>query len=51
MKTNEQTERPSTEPTAEKTESSHKLTLRTGLRAGRTWRSGNKVATDDWLGT
>lgn len=29
--------------------SSSKLEVRSGVRAGRTWRSGNKVWSDDWL--
>lgn len=49
MKTNARDERAATEPTPEKTTPSHKLALRTGLRAGRVWRSGNKTMSDDWL--
>ncbi len=29
--------------------SSSRLEVRSGVRAGRTWRSGNKVWSDDWL--
>lgn len=28
---------------------SKELTVRTAIRAGRTWKLGNKVAQDDWL--
>jgi hemolysin-activating ACP:hemolysin acyltransferase len=49
MKMNEREERGRGAGADEKKAPSSKLEVRSGVRAGRTWRSGNKVWSDDWL--